>query len=59
MKVEQLHGTNMKPFQVSELEYLLQDDSPDLPFLFLWLTKKRTGDRDLCAGKARHYGWHR
>ena len=34
MKVEQLHGTNMKPFQVSELEYLLQDDSPDLFFSY-------------------------
>ena len=34
MKVEQLHGTNVKPFQVSELEYLLQDDSPDLFFSF-------------------------
>lgn len=34
MKVEQLHGTSLKPFQVSELEYLLQDDSPDLFFSF-------------------------
>lgn len=32
MKVEQLHGPKVKPFQVSELEYLLQDDSPDLFF---------------------------
>ena len=34
MKVEQLHGPKVKPFQVSELEYLLQDDSPDLFFSF-------------------------
>ena len=34
MKVEQLHGPKVKPFQVSELEYLLQEDSPDLLFSF-------------------------
>ena len=34
MKVEQLHDPKVKPFQVSELEYLLQDDSPDLFFSF-------------------------
>lgn len=34
MKVEQLHGPKVKPFQVSELEYLLQDDSPELFFSF-------------------------
>ncbi len=34
MKVTQLHGPKVKPFQVSELEYLLQDDSPDLFFSF-------------------------
>ncbi len=34
MKVEQLHGPKMKPFQVSELEYLLQEDSSDLFFSF-------------------------
>ena len=34
MKVAQLHGPKVKPFQVSELEYLLQDDSPDLFFAF-------------------------
>ena len=44
MKVEQLYpphanrygdpGLKMKPFQVSELEYLLQDDSPELFFSF-------------------------
>ena len=34
MKVAQLHGPKVKPFQVSELEYLLQDDSPDLFFSF-------------------------
>ncbi len=34
MKVEQLHGPKVKPFQISELEYLLQDDSPDLFFSF-------------------------
>ena len=34
MKVEQLHGPKVKPFQVSELEYLLQEDSPDLFFSF-------------------------
>ena len=28
MKVEQLHGTKVKPFQVVELEYLIQSDSP-------------------------------
>ena len=30
MKVEQLHGPKVKPFQVLELEYLLQEDSPEL-----------------------------
>ena len=30
MKVEQLHGPRVKSFQVIELEYLLQEDSPDL-----------------------------
>ena len=34
MKVEQLHGPRVKPFQVLELEYLLQEDSPDLFFSF-------------------------
>ena len=68
MKVEQLHpphanrygdpGPKVKPFQVSELEYLLQDDSPDLFFSF-GLEKKRTGDCDLRPGKARHYGRYR
>ena len=28
MKVEQLHGPKVKPFQVVELEYILQSDSP-------------------------------
>lgn len=28
MKVEQLHGPKVKPFQVVELEYLIQSDSP-------------------------------
>ena len=28
MKVEQLHGPKVKPFQVVELEYTLQSDSP-------------------------------
>ena len=32
MKVEQLHGPNVKSFQVLELEYLLQEDSPELFF---------------------------
>ncbi len=32
MKVEKLHGPRVQPFQVSELEYLLQDDSPELFF---------------------------
>lgn len=30
MKVEQLHGPKVKSFQVLELEYLLQEDSPEL-----------------------------
>lgn len=34
MKVEQLHGPKVKPFQVLELEYLLQEDSPELFFSF-------------------------
>ncbi len=34
MKVEQRHGPKVKPFEVSELEYLLQADSPDLFFSF-------------------------
>ena len=34
MKVEQLHGPRVKSFQVLELEYLLQEDSPDLFFSF-------------------------
>lgn len=32
MKVEQLHGPRVKSFQVIELEYLLQEDSPELFF---------------------------
>ena len=28
MKVEQLHGPKVKPFQIVELEYLIQSDSP-------------------------------
>lgn len=36
MKVEQLHGPNTKPFQVSDLERLIQEDSADIfgPFGF-------------------------
>ena len=34
MKVEQLHGPQVKSFQVLELEYLLQEDSPELFFSF-------------------------
>ena len=34
MKVEQLHGSRVKSFQVLELEYLLQEDSPELFFSF-------------------------
>ena len=34
MKVEQLHGPRVKSFQVLELEYLLQEDSPELFFSF-------------------------
>ena len=34
MKVEQLHGPRVKSFQLLELEYLLQEDSPDLFFSF-------------------------
>ena len=30
MRVEQLHGPKVKSFQVLELEYLLQEDSPEL-----------------------------
>ena len=30
MKVEQLHGPRVKSFQILELEYLLQEDSPEL-----------------------------
>lgn len=30
MKVEQLHGPTVKPFQIVELERLLQTDSPDI-----------------------------
>ena len=30
MKVEQLHGPKVKSFQVLELEYLLQEDSPEI-----------------------------
>lgn len=34
MKVEQLYGPKVKSFQVLELEYLLQEDSPELFFSF-------------------------
>ena len=34
MKVEQLHGPRVKSFQILELEYLLQEDSPELFFSF-------------------------
>ncbi len=36
MKVEQLHGPNVKPFQISDLERLVQEDSADIfgPFGF-------------------------
>ena len=34
MKVEQLHGPTVKSFQLLELEYLLQEDSPELFFSF-------------------------
>ena len=34
MKVEQLHGSSVKSFQLLELEYLLQEDSPELFFSF-------------------------
>ena len=34
MKVEQLHGPRVKSFQTLELEYLLQEDSPELFFSF-------------------------
>ena len=34
MKVEQLHGPKVKPFQILELEYLLQEDASELFFSF-------------------------
>ena len=34
MKVEQLHGPRVKPFQILELEYLLQEDASELFFSF-------------------------
>ena len=34
MKVEQLRGPRVKSFQVLELEYLLQEDSPEVFFSF-------------------------
>ncbi|RKU23763.1 hypothetical protein C6503_02495 [Candidatus Poribacteria bacterium] len=34
MKVEQLYGPKVKSFQILELEYLLQEDSPELFFSF-------------------------
>ena len=34
MKVEQLYGPKVKSFQIFELEYLLQEDSPELFFSF-------------------------
>ena len=34
MKVEQLHGPRVKSFQILELEYLLQEDAPELFFSF-------------------------
>jgi len=34
MKVEQLHGPKVKSFQVLELEYLLQEDAPEIFFSF-------------------------
>ena len=34
MKVEQLYGPKVKSFQVLELEYLLQEDSPEIFFSF-------------------------
>ena len=34
MKEEQLHGPKVKSFQVLELEYLVQEDSPELFFSF-------------------------
>ncbi|MCY4568277.1 MAG: hypothetical protein OXD49_08215 [Candidatus Poribacteria bacterium] len=34
MKVEQLHGPRVKSFQLLELEYLLQEDAPELFFSF-------------------------
>ena len=34
MKVEQLYGPKVKSFQILELEYLLQEDSPELFFAF-------------------------
>ena len=34
MKVEQLYGPKVRSFQVLELEYLLQEDSPELFFSF-------------------------
>ena len=42
MKVEQLYGPKVKSFQVLELEYLLQEDSPELFFSFG--LKKRRAD---------------
>ena len=34
MKVEQRHGPNVKSFQILELEYLLQEEAPELFFSF-------------------------
>lgn len=34
MKVEQLHGPRVKSFHILELEYLLQEDAPELFFSF-------------------------
>ena len=34
MKVEQLYGPKVKSFQLLELEYLLQEDAPELFFTF-------------------------
>ena len=34
MKVEQLHGSRVKSFQILELEYLLQEDAPELFFSY-------------------------
>ena len=50
MKVEQLHGPRVNSFQVLELEYLLQEDSPEL---FFSLGLQRGGHVVLTCAPAR------